>query len=122
MATNNRDTDLDGRPEMTSTLPSGDGTSGGAEPDGALDPDSAPQTGLDPDTAPDAAGGQDTSTAADTDPTDVPAERAAAPTDDSGQIPLGDPALDNEEEMQQAGADLQSSREKTATARISPIG
>ena len=30
---------------------------------------------------------------------------------------LGDPALDNEQEMQEASADLQSSREKSSTAR-----
>ena len=96
---------------MTSALPSGEGTPGGAGPDGAFEPDSAPDAaGLEPDTAPDAAGEQDTSAA------------AAGPGDDAGQpLPgqplLGDPALDNEDEMQQAGADLQSSREKTATAR-----
>ncbi len=100
---------------MTSTLPSGDGTPYGAEPDGMLDPDSAPATGLDPDTAPDAAGEQDTGAAAESDPTEAPAEQAS--NDDAGRAPLGDPALDNEEEMQRAGSDLQSSREKTATAR-----
>jgi len=117
MATTILDTDPDGRPEMTSTLPSGDGTPDGAEPDGALDPDTAPATGLDPDTAPDAAGEDTSGAAADPDATDLTAERAGASTDDAGDAPLGDPALDNEEEMQRAGSDLQSSREKTATAR-----
>jgi hypothetical protein len=61
---------------MTSTLPSGEGTPGGAEPDGALEPDS-----------------------------------------DEPEAPLlGDPALDNEQEMQQASDDLQSSREKSSAA------
>jgi hypothetical protein len=103
---------------MTSTLPSGGGTPEGAEPDGALDPDSAPATGLDPDTAPDAAGERDTSTSNNpSGTTDAAVERSAAPADESGQPLIGDPALDNEDEMRQAGADLQSSREKAATAR-----
>ena len=103
---------------MTSTLPSGEGTPGGAEPDGALEPDSAPATGLEPDTAPAAAGEQDTSSAA-TGPSasDKAADGAPEPDDEPERPVLGDPALDNEQEMQEASADLQSSREKSSTAR-----
>jgi len=103
---------------MTSTLPSGEGTPGGAKPDGALEPDSAPATGLEPDTAPAAAGEQDTSSAA-TGPSasDKAADGAPEPDDEPERPVLGDPALDNEQEMQEASADLQSSREKSSTAR-----
>src|SRR5664280_383985 len=114
-----------GDPEMTSTLPSGEGTPDGAEPDGALEPDSAPATGLEPDTAPGAAGEQHTSSAADGSAAPDPAVDGAPEHGDepseSGEEPgprlLGDPGLDNEQEMQQARADLQSSREKSSTAR-----
>lgn len=103
---------------MTSTLPSGEGTPGGGEPDGALEPDSAPATGLEPDTTPDAAGEQDTGSAAGgSAATDLAADSAPESSDEPGQPLLGDPALDNEKEMQRAGADLQSSREKSSTAR-----
>ncbi len=103
---------------MTSTLPSGEGTPGGAEPDGALEPDSAPATGLEPDTALAAAGEQDTSSAA-TGPsaTDQAADGAPEPDEEPERPVLGDPALDNELEMQEASADLQSSREKSSSAR-----
>ena len=42
---------------------------------------------------------------------------APEPDDEPERPVLGDPALDNEQEMQKASADLQSSREKSATAR-----
>ena len=105
---------------MTSTLPSGEGTPGGA--DAALDPDSAPTTGLEPDTAPDAAGELDTGSDAGGPATDaVPTEGAVdggSGSDDEPERPvLGDPALDNEQELQEARADLQSSHEKSSTAR-----
>ena len=93
---------------MTSTLPAGEGTPGGAKPDGALEPD----------TAPDAAGEQDTSSvAAGSTATDQAADGAPVPDDEPERPVLGDPALDNEQEMQEASADLQSSREKSSTAR-----
>ena len=104
---------------MTSTLPSGDGTPDGAEPDGALEPDSAPATGLDPDTAPDAAASRTPAPPPQSD-ADRPRRRNGTPDVQRrapGRHLLGDPALDNEQEMQQAGADLQSSREKSSTAR-----
>lgn len=103
---------------MTSTLPSGEGTPGGAEPDGALEPDSAPATGLEPDTDLAAAGEQHTSAAA-TGPsaTDQAADGAPEPDEEPERPVLGDPELDNEQEMQEASADLQSSREKSSTAR-----
>lgn len=102
---------------MTSTLPSGEGSPGGAEPEGALEPDSAPDTGAEPDTAPDAAGEQDTSSAAGPAATEQAVDGAPGPDDEPDSPVLGDPALDNEQEMQEAGADLQSSREKSSTAR-----
>ena len=103
---------------MTSTLPSGEGTPGGAQPDGAPEPGSASTTGLEPDTAPDAAGEQDTSSvAAGSTATDQAADGAPVPDDEPERPVLGDPALDNEQEMQEASADLQSSREKSSTAR-----
>ena len=103
---------------MTSNLPSGEGTPGGAESEGAFEPDRAPAAGLDPDTAPDAADERDVSSAASgSAATDLPADGTPESGDEPGRPLLGDPALDNEQEMQQARADLQSSREKSSTAR-----
>jgi hypothetical protein len=98
-------------------LPSGEGTPGGAESEGAFEPDSASAAGLDPDTAPDAADErEDSSAASRSAATDLPADGAPESGDEPGRPLLGDPALDNEQEMQQARADLQSSREKSSTA------
>ena len=103
---------------MTSNLPSGEGTPGGAESEGAFEPDSASAAGLDPDTAPDAADErEDSSAASRSAATDLPADGTSESGDEPGRPLLGDPALDNEQEMQQARADLQSSREKSSTAR-----
>jgi hypothetical protein len=103
---------------MTSNLPSGEGTPGGAESEGAFEPDRAPAAGLDPDTAPDAVDERDVSSAASgSAATDLPADGTPESGDEPGRPLLGDPALDNEQEMQQARADLQSSREKSSTAR-----
>jgi len=107
---------------MTSNLPSGEGTPGGAESEGAFEPDSASAAGLDPDTAPDTAPDaaderEDSSAASRSAATDLPADGAPESGDEPGRPLLGDPALDNEQEMQQARADLQSSREKSSTAR-----
>ena len=103
---------------MTSNLPSGEGTPGGAESEGAFEPDSASAAGLDPDTAPDAADErEDSSAASRSAATDLPADGAPESGDEPGRPLLGDPALDNEQEMQAASADLQSSREKSSTAR-----
>ena len=103
---------------MTSNLPSGEGTPGGAESEGAFEPDSASAAELDPNTAPDAADErEDSSAASGSAATDLPADGTPESGDEPGRPMLGDPALDNEQEMQQARADLQSSREKSSTAR-----
>ena len=103
---------------MTSNLPSGEGTPGGAESEGAFEPDSASAAELDPNTAPDAADErEDSSAASGSAATDLPANGTPESGDEPGRPLLGDPALDNEQEMQQARADLQSSREKSSTAR-----
>jgi hypothetical protein len=103
---------------MTSNLPSGEGTPGGAESEGAFEPDSASAAELDPNTAPDAADErEDSSAASRSAATDLPADGTPESGDEPGRPLLGDPALDNEQEMQQARADLQSSREKSSTAR-----
>ena len=99
---------------MTSNLPSGEGTPGGAESEGAFEPDSAPAAGLDPDAADER---EDSSAASGSAATDLPADGTPESGDEPGRPLLGDPALDNEQEMQQARADLQSSREKSSTAR-----
>ena len=68
--------------------------------------------------APVAAGEQDTSSAATgASATDKAADGTPEPDDEPERPVLGDPALDNEQEMQEASADLQSSREKSSTAR-----
>jgi|GEM_PF-1721021 len=103
---------------MTSNLPSGEGTPGGAESEGAFEPDGASAAELDPNTAPDAADErEDSSAASRSAATDLPADGTPESGDEPGRPLLGDPALDNEQEMQQARADLQSSREKSSTAR-----
>lgn len=124
---------------MTSSLPSGDGTSPGTGPSSALDEDALPDTGTEPDTAETAAGqdqisaapdaphaagpgADDTSTPAET----VEAENPAAAQDDldpdsrdnrpSDKVELDGPAVDNEE-VRRATEDLRSSEDSIAEAR-----